>query len=182
MEDINVKSIRYPQAVDVKMEKLALKLGRTKRALFIQMVDYFYKSKKDPADLNDEMLKKELSNGINRIISFFKTQEQDLLQPTFTQANTLVTIANRRTEWINKLNDWLNAHKKTVDHVDERIGVLEKAMEKTQKNLDDKALLKSRFNKILEYYISQRESLGWPVSAAKKEELQAQVRQSLQNL
>lgn len=182
MEDINVKSVRYPQAVDVKLEKLALKLGRTKRALFIQMVDYFYKSKKDPADLNDEMLKKELSNGISRIIAFLKTQEQELLQPTFTHANTMVTTAQRRTEWIIKLNDWLNAHKKAVDQVEQRMGNLEKAIEKTQRSLDDKALLKSRFIKILEYYISQRESLGWPVSAAKKEELQAQVRQSLENL
>ncbi|SDE94874.1 hypothetical protein SAMN05216464_11139 [Mucilaginibacter pineti] len=182
MEDINVKSVRYPQVVDVKLEKLARKLGRTKRALFIQMVDYFYKSKKDPADLNDEMLKKELSNGVSRILSFMKTQEQELLQPTFTHANTMVTTSQKRTEWIIKLNDWLNAHKKTVEQVDQRMGSLEKAIEKTQKNLNDKALLKSRFTRILEYYISQRESLGWPVSAAKKEELQAQVRQSLENL
>jgi hypothetical protein len=53
MEDINVRSVRYPLLVDQKFEKLALKLGRTKRQLFIQMVDYFYKSKKDPVDLND---------------------------------------------------------------------------------------------------------------------------------
>jgi hypothetical protein len=49
MEDINVRSVRYPLLVDQKFEKIALKLGRTKRQVFIQMVDYFYKSKKDPA-------------------------------------------------------------------------------------------------------------------------------------
>ena len=48
MEDINVRSVRYPVVVDQKFEKIALKLGRAKRQVFIQMVDYFYKSKKDP--------------------------------------------------------------------------------------------------------------------------------------
>src|SRR3546814_3387525 len=71
------KSVRYPAAVDEKFGKVALKLGRTKRQLFIQMVDYFYKSKKDTADLNDEVLKKELSSGIHRIISFIRQQRSD---------------------------------------------------------------------------------------------------------
>jgi hypothetical protein len=53
MEDINVRSVRYPVTVDQKFEKIALKLGKTKRQVFIQMVDYFYKSKKDPLDQND---------------------------------------------------------------------------------------------------------------------------------
>ena len=43
-EDINVRSVRYPLSTDQKFEKIALKLGRTKRQVFIQMVDYFYKS------------------------------------------------------------------------------------------------------------------------------------------
>jgi hypothetical protein len=56
MKDINVKSVRYPETVDQKFEKIAIKLGRAKRLVFIQMVDYFYKSKKVPVDLNDELL------------------------------------------------------------------------------------------------------------------------------
>jgi hypothetical protein len=63
-----------------------------------------------------------------------------------------------------------------------RMTSLDRAIAKTQTNLDEKALLKLRFKKILEYYISQRESFGWPVSAAKKEELQTHIRQSLENL
>jgi len=66
--DENKKSVRFPEAVDERLTLLARKLGRTKRELFMQMVDYFYKSKKDPADLNDEVLKKELSSGISRIL------------------------------------------------------------------------------------------------------------------
>jgi hypothetical protein len=31
MEDINTKSVRYPVATDIKLDKIALKLGRTKK-------------------------------------------------------------------------------------------------------------------------------------------------------
>jgi predicted DNA-binding protein len=34
MEDVNIKSIRYPIAVDVKLETLSLKFGRTKKLFF----------------------------------------------------------------------------------------------------------------------------------------------------
>ena len=74
MEDINVKSVRYPEVTDQKFEKIALKLGRTKRQVFIQMVDYFYKSKKDPMDLNDELLKNTLLKNHQQYIGIIKTQ------------------------------------------------------------------------------------------------------------
>jgi predicted RNA-binding protein YlxR (DUF448 family) len=64
-------------------------LGRSKQELFGQMVDYFYKSKKDPGDLNDELLKKELGQGINRIISFIKTQEKEALTPIMADGREL---------------------------------------------------------------------------------------------
>jgi len=66
--DENIKSVRFTKEIDERLAVLSRKLGRTKRMLIIQMVDYFYKSKKDPADLNDEVLKKELSSGVNRIL------------------------------------------------------------------------------------------------------------------
>ncbi len=51
------KTVRFTEGTNDKFSKLALKLGRDKRIVFEQMVDYFYKSKKDPADLNDDLLK-----------------------------------------------------------------------------------------------------------------------------
>jgi hypothetical protein len=75
------KSVRFSGETDRKFSIVAEKMGRSKQELFAQMVDYFYKSKKDPGDLNDEMLKKEISQGINRIISFIKTQEKETLAP-----------------------------------------------------------------------------------------------------
>jgi len=182
MEDINIKSVRYPLATDEKLEKLATKLFRPKRLVIIQMVDYFYKSKKDPLDLNDELLKKELVNGNNKIIGFIRTQESDFLLPTFTAGETLTIFAKEHTKYLKAMWAHMSQEAKKADQFSSRIGLLEKGIGKTQTHLDDKTQLKSKFKKILEYYISQRESLGWPVSAVKKEELQVHVRQSLENL
>jgi predicted DNA-binding protein len=182
MEDINIKSVRYPLATDDKLEKLAAKLGRPKRLAVIQMVDYFYKSKKDPLDLNDELLKKELVNGNNKIIGFIRRQESDFLLPTFTTGETLTIIAKEHTKYLKAMLAHLNEEAKKADQLSSRIGLLERGIGKTHSHLEDKTQLKSRFKKILEYYISQRESLGWPLSAVKKEELQVHVRESLENL
>lgn len=182
MEDINTKSVRYPVATDKKLEKIALKLGRTKKTAIIQMVDYFYSSKKDPLDLNDELLKKELVNGNNRIIGFFKTQEKDFLLPIFSDAGTLVTIAKQHTLYFKEVGTYLKQDIENAKKLAERMTALERGISKTQTHLEEKALLKSRFRKILEYYITQRESLGWTTANIKKEELQANARQSLENL
>ncbi|EEI89704.1 hypothetical protein HMPREF0765_4609 [Sphingobacterium spiritivorum ATCC 33300] len=169
-------------ATDIKLEKIALKLGRTKKTTVIQMVEYFYRSKKDPIDLNDELLKKELVNGNNRIISFFKTQEKDFLLPVFSDVGTLLAIAKQHTLYFKEIGIYLKQDVENVKKLAERMMTLERGIAKTQTYLEEKALLKSRFSKILEHYITQRESLGWTTANVKKEELQAYIRQSLENL
>ena len=48
MEDINVKSVRYPKATDEKLEKISLKLGRPKKLVVIQMELFlWYKKRPD---------------------------------------------------------------------------------------------------------------------------------------
>lgn len=89
MDKIANKSVRFGGDTDLKFSKLSEKLGRSKQELFGQMVDYFYKSQKDPGDLNDELLKKELGQGINRIISFIKTQEKEALTPLMADQRQL---------------------------------------------------------------------------------------------
>ncbi|MBB5620893.1 hypothetical protein HDE69_001946 [Pedobacter cryoconitis] len=182
MEDINIKSIRYPVAVDEKLEKLRLKFGRTKRQFFMQMVDYFYKSKKDPADLNDEILKKEVANGISRIISFIQRQESDFLLPTLTDLGKLITVANAHTKYFEALGQYAVSDDKQTKQIFVRFTTLDNAIAKTQNHLESKTRLKDQFSNILEHYIIHRESLGWPVSNAKKEELQKHIRQSLENI
>ncbi|WP_316839273.1 BfmA/BtgA family mobilization protein [Pedobacter gandavensis] len=182
MEDINIRSIRYPIAVDVKLETLSLKFGRTKKLFFEQMVDYFYKSKKDPKDLSDEVLKKELSNGNSRIISFVRKQESDFLLPTFSNSGKLLGLSNAHSKYLEGLSQYAVSDESQTRRIIAGMMLLEKAIVKTQTNLDEKAVLKTKFSKILERYISSRESLGWTDSSAKKEELQGLARESLKNI
>jgi len=45
MNSINNKFIRFPSATNDKLEKTALKLGRSKVTVFVQMVDYFLRTR-----------------------------------------------------------------------------------------------------------------------------------------
>lgn len=182
MEDAINKSVRFNALIGEKFEKVATKLGRNKRLVFMQMVDYFYHSKKDPIDLSDELLKKELANGINRVLSFVKRQEGDFLLPIFTDTASLTIIVKEHTTYFKAIGQYLADNEENTKELGKRMVSLDQAIGKTQKYLDEKSVLKLRFKKILEYYINRRESLGWPVSNAKKEELQLQVRQSLENI
>lgn len=180
--DENIKSVRFSIEIDERLAILSRKLGRTKRMLVIQMVDYFYKSKKDPADLNDEVLKKELSSGVNRILSFIRKQESDLLVPIYSMSSELITltkllgsISKVIAEGQLKGNESNNENLKQIKTVDNHLKQL-------LTKVGEKETLKSHFGKILEHYITQRESLGWSVSAVKKEELAKQVRNALDKL
>ncbi|WP_449333606.1 BfmA/BtgA family mobilization protein [Sphingobacterium kyonggiense] len=180
--DPNSKSVRYHKEVDDRLSLLARKLGRTKRELVIQMVDYFYKSKKDPADLNDEMLKKELSSGISRILSFIRKQEGDLLVPIYSMASELSTLAKLQGKVTKAIAEAQLKGNAAVGESVNHLKILDSDLKRLIVALAEKDKLKSGFRKILEHYIAQRETLGWPVSAAKKEELAKQVRQALENL
>lgn len=180
--DPNSKSVRYPKEVDERLSLLARKLGRTKRELVIQMVDYFYKSKKDPADLHDEMLKKELSSGISRILSFIRKQEGDLLVPIYSMASELSTLAKLQGTVTKAIAEAQLKGNTAVGESVSHLKLLDSDLKRLIVALAEKDKLKSGFRKILEHYIAQRETLGWPVSAAKKEELAKQVRQALENL
>ncbi|MBB5645902.1 BfmA/BtgA family mobilization protein [Pedobacter cryoconitis] len=182
MEDMNTKSVRYPVATDQKLEKIALKLGRTKKLVVVQMVDYFYRSKKDPLDLGDELLKKELVSGNSRIIAFFKTQESDFLLPILTASGILTAIAKQHSIYFKAISAYLAEEAKKTVQLSSHVNAINKGIARIQAQMDEKALLKVRFKKIIEHYITQRESLGWPVSSVKKEELQTNLWRSLENL
>lgn len=176
------KSVRYPAAVDEKFGKMALKLGRTKRQLFIQMVDYFYKSKKDPADLNDEVLKKELSNGIHRLISFIRQQENELLVPIYSEVQELNTSTRQHSLLLEKYRQQHVVDGQRSDAFLSRLHDIEIVLKAMRDRMQEKEMLKRKFRKILDFYITHRETLGWPVSAVRKTELAEQTRQSVQNL
>ena len=172
MEDINVRSVRYPILVDQKFEKIALKLGRTKRQVFIQMVDYFYKSKKDPIDLNDELLKNTLMKNHQQYIGFIKSQENMLLIPMKTEMDRVSVsqgqiIERFNTEVLRHNVDVLN-NQNIQDQKLNAIGII---METMQKGLKSKEALKSQFLFILDSYIKSRDAFGMMTSGRDKEEL-----------
>lgn len=172
MKDINVRSVRYPILVDQKFEKIALKLGRTKREFFIQMVDYFYKSKKDPIDLNDELLKNALMKNHQQYISFIKSQENMLLIPMKTEMDRVsvsqAKIIERFDTQILEANTKLLNNQNSQDQKLNAIGVIMDAM---QKGLKSKEALKSQFLYILDSYIRSRDAFGMMTSGREKEEL-----------
>mgnify|MGYP003574963170 CR=1 FL=1 len=173
--NLDVKSIRFSIKVDEKMNQLSLKLGRSKKELFAQMVDYFYRTKKDPIDLNDEMLKKEITSGISKIISFYRQQENDLLIPQFETVNNLdITI-----------NTLIENHEQTLDKLSRISGENQSIsinLNQFQKRVQDKKELKSRFRIILESYIASRDSLGWNASAKSRDEIKRIALDSLFDL
>jgi len=180
--DKNVKSVRFSKEVDSKLVIVARKLGRTKRDIIAHMIDYFYRSKKDPSDLNDEMLKKELSSGISRILSFIRKQEDDLLLPIFRMSDEHsnlikleITLSNKIIANQTKLGNLSLEHKKSL--IEQR-----NILDQLSQQLSNKQALKLLFKDLLEYYIKERESLGWQVSTQKREELAKRVRIALDKI
>lgn len=177
MEDINVRSVRYPVTVDQKFEKIALKLGRTKRQVFIQMVDYFYKSKKDPLDLNDELLKNALMKNHQQYIGFIKSQEDMLLIPIKTEMDRVsvsqAKIIERFNTQILKANtDLLNTQHALV----QKLTGIDAFMDTISKSQKSKEQLKKQFLFILDGYIKSREAFGMMTSGREKDELIAVTR------
>ena len=135
----DIKSMRFSTQVDEKLTRLSLKLGRTKKQLFSQMVDYFYRTKKDPTDLNDEMLKKEITAGISKIVSFYKQQENDLLIPQFE------TVNNMEISIHNFLDNSEHTSEKLNQLAFEQQAVI-RSLSQLQSNILDKKDLKFQFS------------------------------------
>lgn len=182
MKKTDTNSIRYPSAIDEKLEKLSQGFNRTKKELFCQMVEYFYRSKKDPADWSDEILKKQLSSGINRILSFIRQQEKDFLLPVFGDTSILKAAAAKEFKLLEGLGTLLLSESEKTKLILERGEYLLKSMKVLISKQEEKRILKEKFSEILEYYIHQREEMGWTTTAVKKEELINDVLKSLQNL
>ncbi len=171
-EDINVRSVRYPVPVDDKLVKIALKLGRTNRQVFIQMVDYFYKSKKDPLDLNDELLKNALMKNHQQYIGFIKSQENLLLIPIKTEMDRMVAS---QVKIIDRFNSEVLKHNVDVINKqnvhDQKLNAIGTLMEAMQKSLKSKEALKAQFLFILDSYIKSRDAFGMMTSGREKDEL-----------
>jgi len=182
-KDLNIKTIRFPETSDQKLQKLADKTGLTKLAFFIAMVDYFYKSKKDPRDLNDEMLKTELMKRTDVIVSFQKVMERDLLIPLKKDGEKIIRVQNNIVALFNEsIVKQNNQHTDSLITQSKNIEKIAGFLQKLDTAKLQKDTLKLRFSEILDYYIRSRENMGLVVKQIDKDTLVKNVRQQLQNL
>lgn len=182
MKQNDTNSIRYPKEIDDKLDKLARSFHRSKKEFFCQMVDYFYRSKKDPSDPGDELLKRELSAGINRILSFIRQQEKDFLLPVFSDIGLLKAAFAKHNDVLEGIGRHLLSESEKTTLLTKRNDQIINGLKHIISNQKGKELLKEQFGQLLDFYISQREEMGWTTSNVKKEELTAHIKQSLKNL
>ena len=175
-----LRTVKYSVSDGVKFEKIALKLGRSKRQVFSQMLDYFYRSKKDPTDLNDELLKNTILKGQKEYIGFIKTQETELLIP-------IKRDSARMIEAMKKIIDSFNAQ--VLNHNGEvlgnqlaqakRLSTLNETVSTIEMKINTKERLKRSFMLIMDSYITERERMGMMTSAKEKDELAGRARKQI---
>lgn len=177
------KSIRFSIVVDEKFQKLAIKLGRSKMLLLEQMVDYFYRTKKDPIDLNDEMLKNSILKNAQNQIAFLKTQEKIFLFPLNEKIGE---VLEQQAEILEALDEQVlqanqvqgEEHNKQLQHLAD----IRQMLTNLNTRMEGKADLKHRFLYILNNYITMREKITGFLSGKEKEELVSETRRQVEIL
>lgn len=178
----NLNAIKYTRVTGEKLQKISLALGRSKRLVLAQMVDYFYRNKKDPLDFNDELLKVTLAKGHKSYVAFIKAQEDLLLIPIKQGVDKMVTNQRDIVKFFNE--QVLSANKtllknqeellKTAREQHQEIKIIRQAVE-TRENLKLKML--QLFNGYLKAY----QELG-SFKGREKDELAAHMRKTIENL
>ncbi|GAC1314720.1 MAG: hypothetical protein NVSMB24_39670 [Mucilaginibacter sp.] len=182
-KDENIKTIRFPVKTDEKLQTIANKSGLTKLDFFIYMVDYFYKSKKDPRDLNDEMLKNAINKKTDNIVAFIKTQEIELLIPLKKESERMIRGQEQIVDAFNTHIIKHNDEQKTTYQAQKiSINNIEAFLRKFDLLQYDKNELKRRFSQLLEFYLKNREQMTVLTKQADKDELIKQVRDQLKYL
>jgi hypothetical protein len=178
-----LRTVKYSAVDDVKFEKVALKLGRSKRQVFSQMLDYFYRSKKDPLDLNDELLKNTILKGQKEYIGFIKTQESELLIPIKRDSARMVEAMKKIIDSFNnqvlKQNDQILGNQSAQA---KSLSTLNGVVNHIEMNVVTKERLKKNFMIILNSFIKQREGMKMMTSAKEKEDLAHQTRRQIELL
>lgn len=173
-----LRTIKYNTQTALKMDRIAQKLGRPNRLVFSQMVDYFFRSKKDPLDINDELLKNTLLKQHKDYIGFIRTQENDLLIPIKREVdrmtgnqrdlnNLLKELEKRSGMLTSGQGELLSAGKNYNSKLSNTDEVLKNILVK----LSTREQLKKQFHYILGTYIKNRDGFSMMTSAKEKEEL-----------
>ena len=173
-----LRNIKYNTQTALKMDKIAQKLGRPNRLVFAQMVDYFFRSKKDPLDINDELLKNSLLKQHKDYIGFIRTQENDLLIPIKREVdrmtgnqqdinNLLKELEKKSVSLASGQNQLLSAGKNYSSKLLNTDEVLKSILVRLSKGEQ----LKKQFHYILGTYIKSRDAFSMMTPTKEKEEL-----------
>lgn len=166
------KTVKYPDETDVKLQKLADQAGCTKRDFFIQMVEYFYRTKKDPKDINDELLKRTLAKNHDTYIRFIKAQEDKLLIPLKVEQDRMVSSQIKIIDSFN--NQVLKANRDIVAGQQFQNNELKEMREQFKmysSKLDTKGQVKAKCLYVLNQYIKERENMNFTTSSKEKERI-----------
>jgi len=179
MENANLRNIKYPASYDPMFDKIALKLGRSKRQILCQMIDYFFRSKKDPTDLNDELLKTTLLKSHKDYVGFIKVQEMELLVPIKIGTDRMIRNQEQIVKFFNE--QVLKSNKDMSDKFNRQMNTLSAAysiLKIMNDNLETKEELKIKLLDIFDEFVRKREALG----AFKTKEKEELLRQTLKRV
>ena len=179
---LNMRTVKFSKATDVKFSKISHALGRSRRELFIQMVDYFYKNKKDPADYNDDLLKATMVRSHKTYVGFIKNQEDLLLVPMKQAMDKMIANQKDIVRFFNE--QVIGANKGILKHQLQQMGkfdATDQLMKLLYEQMETRTKLKIKLLQILNGYIKAREELG-SFKAKEKEELADSVRKQVESL
>jgi hypothetical protein len=148
--ELYAKSVRFTEDTNGKFSSLALKLGRDKRVIFRQMVEYFSRTKKDPADVNDELLKNTLVKNHETYIRFIRAQEEKILIPVKTEVDRMIASQIKIIDSFN--NQVLKANRDILSGQSQNTAETNGLLKTLTDKLDNKESLKIKFLYILDYY------------------------------
>ncbi|WP_295801034.1 BfmA/BtgA family mobilization protein [Mucilaginibacter sp.] len=177
------KTLRFSTETDEKLSKLSQKFSLSKFQFFNKMVEYFHRTKKDPSDINDEVLKNTLVKNHDTYIRFIRAQEEKILIPVKTEVDRMVQSQIKILDCFNgqvlKANrDLLNNQQAQVEKSEE----MQQLMKTIAEKLETKESLKLKFQYILNQYAKARENFGFTTSVKEKEELVQEARQMVAKL
>ncbi|HTK21052.1 MAG TPA: BfmA/BtgA family mobilization protein [Mucilaginibacter sp.] len=146
----NKRTVKYSVETDAKLQKLADTAGCSKRDYFMLMVEYFYRTKKDPKDINDEQLKRTLSKNHDTYIRFIRAQEEKILIPLKVEFDRMVASQIKIIDSFN--SQVLKANRDILSGQQSQAMQTEKALRLITEKLDTKESLKNKFLYVLNYF------------------------------
>lgn len=181
-KDNYTKSLRFSIETDTKLGRLALKHGYSKFQFFNQMVEYFHCTKKDPADVNDELLKRTLSRNHDAYTSFIKTQEKVLLIPMHQSVERMIRNQQQIVKYFNE--QVLSANKdllKNQQVQNQKFSETESLMKLIYEQMQSRKKLKEQCLQLFDGFIKSRENLG-AFRTKEREELTEHTRKQILDL